>query len=317
MKKKISVVVPTYNEYENVELLVNEVNKVFENGLNDYDYEIIFIDNYSLDKTRDKIIEMAVKDKRIKAIFNAKNFGQLNSPYYGMTQATGDCVILMVADLQDPPEKIKEFIAEWEKGYKIVVGIKTKSKESKIMYFLRTMFYKTIKKISNVEHIEHFTGFGLYDKDFIKILGSLNDPQPYLRGIVAELGFTRKEINYTQPQRKFGKTKNNFFTLYDIGMLGITSYSKVVLRTATIFGFIISGLSILVSIVYLILKLLYWNMFPAGTAPIIIGMFFLGGIQLFFIGFLGEYIMNINTRVMNRPLVVEEERINFNNSKAE
>ncbi|MDR2880148.1 MAG: glycosyltransferase family 2 protein [Fusobacteriales bacterium] len=311
MKKKISVVVPTYNEYENVELLVNEVNKVFEDGLNDYDYEIIFIDNYSLDKTRDKIIEMAVKDKRIKAIFNAKNFGQLNSPYHGMTQATGDCVILMVADLQDPPEKIKEFVAEWEKGYKIVVGIKTKSKESKIMYFLRTMFYKTIKKISNVEHIEHFTGFGLYDKDFIKILGSLNDPQPYLRGIVAELGFTRKEISYTQPQRKFGKTKNNFFTLYDIGMLGITSYSKVVLRTATIFGFIIAGLSILVSIIYLILKLLYWNMFPAGTAPIIIGMFFLGGIQLFFIGFLGEYIMNINTRVMNRPLVVEEERINF------
>ena len=313
MKKKISVVVPTYNEYENVELLVNEVNKVFEDGLNDYDYEIIFIDNYSLDKTRDKIIEMAVKDKRIKAIFNAKNFGQLNSPYHGMTQATGDCVILMVADLQDPPEKIKEFVAEWEKGYKIVVGIKTKSKESKIMYFLRTMFYKTIKKISNVEHIEHFTGFGLYDKDFIKILGSLNDPQPYLRGIVAELGFTRKEISYTQPQRKFGKTKNNFFTLYDIGMLGITSYSKVVLRTATIFGFIIAGLSILVSIIYLILKLLYWNMFPAGTAPIIIGMFFLGGIQLFFIGFLGEYIMNINTRVMNRPLVVEEERINFDN----
>ena len=313
MKKKISVVVTTYNEYENVELLVNEVNKVFEDGLNDYDYEIIFIDNYSLDKTRDKIIEMAVKDKRIKAIFNAKNFGQLNSPYHGMTQATGDCVILMVADLQDPPEKIKEFVAEWEKGYKIVVGIKTKSKESKIMYFLRTMFYKTIKKISNVEHIEHFTGFGLYDKDFIKILGSLNDPQPYLRGIVAELGFTRKEISYTQPQRKFGKTKNNFFTLYDIGMLGITSYSKVVLRTATIFGFIIAGLSILVSIIYLILKLLYWNMFPAGTAPIIIGMFFLGGIQLFFIGFLGEYIMNINTRVMNRPLVVEEERINFDN----
>ncbi len=315
--KKISIVVPTYNEYENVELLVNEINKIFNNGLSEYEYEIIFIDNYSLDKTRDKIIEMAVKDKKIKAIFNAKNFGQLNSPYYGMTQATGDCVILMVADLQDPPEKIKEFVAEWEKGYKIVVGIKTKSKESKIMYFLRTMFYKTIKKISNVEHIEHFTGFGLYDKDFIKILDSLNDPQPYLRGIVAELGFTRKEISYTQPQRKFGKTKNNFFTLYDIGMLGITSYSKVVLRTATIFGFIIAGLSILVSIIYLILKLLYWNMFPAGTAPIIIGMFFLGGIQLFFIGFLGEYIMNINTRVMNRPLVVEEKRINFDNKKVE
>ena len=311
MRKKISIVVPTYNEYDNVELLVKEINKVFEEGLNNYEYEIIFIDNYSIDKTRDKIMEMATRDKKIKAIFNAKNFGQLNSPYYGMTQAKGDCVVLMVADLQDPPEMIKKFVSEWEKGYKIVIGVKTKSKESKTMYFLRTIFYKTIKKISNVDHIEHFTGFGLYDRDFIKVLGSLNDSQPYLRGIVAELGFTRKEMTYTQPQRKFGKTKNNFFTLYDIGMLGITSYSKVVLRTATIFGFIISGLSILVSIIYLILKLLYWNMFPAGTAPIVIGMFFLSGIQLFFIGFLGEYIMNINTRVMNRPLVVEEERINF------
>ena len=228
-----------------------------------------------------------------------------------MTQATGDAVILMVADFQDPPKMILDFIDEWEKGYKIVIGIKSKSKESKLMYFLRTLYYKMINKIANVDHIEHFTGFGLYDKDFINILRKLEDPSPYLRGIVAELGFTRKELNYEQPQRKFGKTKNNFYSLYDIGMLGITSYSKVILRISTFVGFIVGGLSFLLSVIYLILKLIFWYSFPVGTAPILIGIFFLGGLQLFFIGILGEYIMNINTKILKRPLVIEEERINF------
>ena len=309
--KKISIVITTYNELENIELLVNELNDLLNEKLSAYSNEIIIIDNYSTDGTRDKIKEICSRNENVKGILNAKNFGQLNSPFYGMTQATGDAVILMVADFQDPPKMILDFIDEWEKGYKIVIGIKSKSKESKLMYFLRTLYYKMINKIANVDHIEHFTGFGLYDKDFINILRKLEDPSPYLRGIVAELGFTRKELNYEQPQRKFGKTKNNFYSLYDIGMLGITSYSKVILRISTFVGFIVGGLSFLLSVIYLILKLIFWYSFPVGTAPILIGIFFLGGLQLFFIGILGEYIMNINTKILKRPLVIEEERINF------
>ena len=300
-----------WNELENIELLVNELNDLLNEKLSAYSNEIIIIDNYSTDGTRDKIKEICSRNENVKGILNAKNFGQLNSPFYGMTQATGDTVILMVADFQDPPKMILDFIDEWEKGYKIVIGIKSKSKESKLMYFLRTLYYKMINKIANVDHIEHFTGFGLYDKDFINILRKLEDPSPYLRGIVAELGFTRKELNYEQPQRKFGKTKNNFYSLYDIGMLGITSYSKVILRISTFVGFIVGGLSFLLSVIYLILKLIFWYSFPVGTAPILIGIFFLGGLQLFFIGILGEYIMNINTKILKRPLVIEEERINF------
>ena len=288
--KKISIVIPTYNELENIQLLVNELNDLLNEKLSAYSNEIIIIDNYSTDGTRDKIKEICSRNENVKGILNAKNFGQLNSPFYGMTQATGDAVILMVADFQDPPKMILDFIDEWEKGYKIVIGIKSKSKESKLMYFLRTLYYKMINKIANVDHIEHFTGFGLYDKDFINILRKLEDPSPYLRGIVAELGFTRKELNYEQPQRKFGKTKNNFYSLYDIGMLGITSYSKVILRISTFVGFIVGGLSFLLSVIYLILKLIFWYSFPVGTAPILIGIFFLGGLQLFFIGILGEYI---------------------------
>ncbi len=309
--KKLSIVIPTYNEIDNIGLLTEELINIFENDLPKYLYEIIIIDNYSVDGTRDKIRLLCENNKNIKGILNAKNFGQLNSPFYGLTQITGEAVILMCADFQDPPKMIVEFIKEWEKGNKIVIGIKNKSKESKLMYLIRTMYYKMINKIANIEHIEHFTGFGLYDRKFIEVLKKLDDPTPYLRGIVAELGFTRKEINYKQAQRKFGKTKNNFFSLYDIGMLGITSYSKIILRLATFIGFFIGGLSFLLSIVYGILKLIYWESFPMGTAPILIGVFFLGGLQLFFIGILGEYILNINTKVLKRPLVVEEERINF------
>ena len=309
--KKISIVIPTYNEIDNIALLVSELTEILEKELSNYNYEIIVIDNYSTDGTRDEIRKLCALNKNVKGILNAKNFGQLNSPFYGITQITGDAVILMCADFQDPPRMILDFLKEWENGYKIVIGIKNKSKESKFMYLARTMYYKMIDKMADIKHIEHFTGFGLYDQKFIDVLRRLDDPTPYLRGIVAELGFTRKEIPYEQQQRKFGKTKNNFFSLYDVGMLGITSYTKIILRLATFIGFFVGVISFFLSIIYLILKLIYWDSYPAGTAPILIGMFFLGSLQLFFIGILGEYIMNINTKVLKRPLVVEEERINF------
>ena len=309
--KKISIVIPTYNEIDNIALLVSELTEILEKELSNYNYEIIVIDNYSTDGTRDEIRKLCALNKNVKGILNAKNFGQLNSPFYGITQITGDAVILMCADFQDPPRMILNFVKEWENGYKIVIGIKNKSKESKFMYLARTMYYKMIDKMADIKHIEHFTGFGLYDQKFIDVLRRLDDPTPYLRGIVAELGFTRKEIPYEQQQRKFGKTKNNFFSLYDVGMLGMTSYTKIILRLATFIGFFVGVISFFLSIIYLILKLIYWDSYPAGTAPILIGMFFLGSLQLFFIGILGEYIMNINTKVLKRPLVVEEERINF------
>ena len=217
----------------------------------------------------------------------------------------------MCADFQDPIDMIHKFVKEWENGYKIVIGIKKKSKESKLMYFLRSCYYKLIKKFSSVDQIEHFTGFGLYDKKFIDVLKCLEDSQPYLRGIVAELGYERKEIEYVQPKRKYGKTKNNWYSLYDAGMIGITSYTKGIMRLATIGGFMVAALSFIFGIIYLIQKLLFWDKFSAGIAPVLIGLFFIGSILLFFIGFLGEYILNMNTRIMKRPLVVEEDRINF------
>lgn len=315
-KKLVSILVPTYNEEENVvplsEAIISEMNK-----LPQYDYELVFIDNDSKDKTRSLITGLCEKNKRIKAIFNAKNFGQFNSPYYGMCQTSGDCVISMCADFQDPVEMIPKFLEEWENGSKIVCGIKKSSKENKIMYWLRSCYYKLIKKISNVEQIEHFTGFGLYDKSFIDVLRDLDDPTPFLRGIVAELGFGRKDIYYEQQKRRAGKTSNNFYTLYDAAMLSFTSYTKVGLRLATFVGGIVSIISALIGIVYLILKLLNWDSFPMGMAPVLIGMFFLGAVQLFFIGFIGEYIMSINTRVMKRPLVIEEKRLNFYESSDE
>ena len=255
--------------------------------------------------------EICKNDARVKAIFNAKNFGQFNSPYYGMLQVTGDCVITMVCDFQDPIELIPQYLEAWEEGYKIVVGIKTSSKENKFIYWIRSLYYKLIKRFSEVEQIEHFTGSGLYDRSFIEVLRGLNDPSPFLRGIVAELGYKRKEIEYEQPLRRAGITKNNFYTLYDAAMLSITSYTKVGLRICTFLGMICSMLSATIGFIYLILKLLYWDSFPMGTAPLLIGIFLLGSVQLVFIGFIGEYILSINQRVMNRPLVIEEERINF------
>ena len=310
-KKTISIMVPTYNEEENVMLMYQALKDTFKKDLPNYQYEILFIDNKSKDNTRNLIRKICEKDKNVKAIFNAQNFGQFNSPYFGLINTTGDCTISVAADFQDPVEMIPKFVKEWENGYKIVIGIKNKSKESKLVYLLRSIYYKLIKKFSEVEQIEHFTGFGLYDKAFINVLKELDDPEPYLRGIVSELGFERKEIPFTQPKRERGKSSNNWYRLYDGAMLGITSYTKIGLRVATIIGFMISFVSFIIAIVYLILKLCNWNNFQAGIAPLIIGVFLLGGLQIFFIGFLGEYILKINQRVMHRPLVVVEEKLNF------
>lgn len=309
--KKISVLVPCYNEEDNVIPISEAIINEFHTALSNYDYELIFIDNCSTDSTRKKIEFLCEDNKKIKAIFNTKNFGQFNSPYYGLCHTSGACAILICCDFQDPVELIPQFVEEWEKGYKIVSAIKNQSDENRFIRFLRSCYYKLIKKMSDVEIIEHFTGFGLYDKSFIDILRQLDDPTPFLRGIVAELGPLRKDIYYRQAKRKAGHTHNNWYTLYDAAMLSFTSYTKKGLRVATLLGFLFSGCSMLIAMVYLIAKLILWDKFPLGTAPVLIGMFFLGSIQLLFIGLLGEYIMNINTRVMHRPLVVEEKRINF------
>lgn len=315
--KKISVLIPCYNEEENVGPISQAVTEILERELPRYDYELVFIDNDSTDKTREIIRGLCAANPKIKAIFNARNFGQFNSPYYGILQVTGDCVIEMVADFQDPVDMIPKYVHEWENGYKIVIGIKTSSKENKLMYWLRSCYYRTIKKLSDVEQIEHFTGSGLYDREFIEVLRRLDDPTPFLRGIVAELGYKRKEIPYEQPLRRAGKTHNNFYRLYDAAMLSVTSYTKAGLRLATMFGSICALFSMAIALVYLVMKLIWWDRFPAGTAPMLIGMLFLGSVQLFFIGFLGEYIMSINQRVMKRPLVIEEERINFEEKAVE
>lgn len=309
--KKISIMVPTYNEEENVEPLYEALVETLTRDCASYDYEILFIDNKSKDHTREKLRKICQRDPKVRAIFNAKNFGQFNSPFYGIIHTTGDCCICVCADFQDPIDMIPKFVAEWEKGYKIVCGIKTTSEENKFMYFLRSCYYKLIKKMSSVEMIEHFTGFGLYDKAFVKVLRDLKDPTPFIRGIVAELGFERKELEYTQAKRRAGKTSNNFFTLFDAAMLSVTSYTKVGLRFATIMGMVSIVISFAVAVVYLILKLTNWDNFPAGMTPMLLMVLMLSSVQIFFIGLIGEYIISMNQRIMNRPLVVEEERLNF------
>ena len=309
--KKISIMIPCYNEEDNVVPMSEAVVRLFEEKLTEYDYEILFIDNDSSDHTRLLLREICGKNKHIRAILNARNFGQFNSPYYGMCQTTGDCTVVICCDFQDPVDLIPQFVQEWENGYKIVCGIKTTSKENKIMRFLRSCYYKTIRKMSDVDQIEHFTGFGLYDRSFIQVLRELDDPTPFLRGIVAELGYRRKDIPYEQQKRRAGKTHNNWFTLYDAAMLSFTSYTKAGLRIATVLGFAMASVSMVIALIYLILKLVYWERFVAGMTPILLAVLVFGSIQLFFIGFLGEYVLSINKRMMKRPLVIEEERINF------
>ena len=311
--KKISIMIPCYNETDNVIPISEAVVAEFEAKLPQYDYEILFIDNCSSDGTREKLEQICEKNKKIKAIFNVTNFGQFNSPFYGMCQTTGDCTISMCCDFQDPIEMISVFVEKWEEGHKIVSGVKTSSKENAFIYFLRSIYYKMIKSMSSVKRIEQFTGFGLYDKSFIKLLRELKDPVPFIRGIVAEYGsgFNLIEVEYEQPKRRAGKTKNNFYSLYDAAMLSFTSYTKVGLRLATWLGFLSSAASLVIAFIYLVLKLTNWYGFQAGNVPLLIGVYVIGSIQLFFIGLIGEYILNINTRVINRPLVVEEKRINF------
>lgn len=310
-RKKISVLVPCYNEEDNVIPISEAIIEVLERDCAAYDYELLFIDNCSTDLTRPRLRQLCAGNPRIRAIFNAKNFGQFNSPYYGLCQTTGDCAICVCADFQDPPEMIPRFVAEWEKGAQIVCGIKTSSQESRLMYWLRTRYYRLIHRISKVEQIEHFTGFGLYDRKFLDVMRDLHDPTPFLRGIVAELGGKRVDVEYEQAERRAGKTHNNWYSLYDAAMLSFTSYSKVPLRIASIGGFVASALFVVIAVILLVVKLVNWSAFAGGQVSILVVTLIMGSVILFFLGLLGEYVMSINERVMDRPLVVEEERINF------
>lgn len=309
--RKISIVIPTYNESANVPLIAARIKNLFDTVLENYLYEIIFIDNHSTDDTREKIENLCAGDADIKAIFNAKNFGFSKSTFYGLCQGTGDCTVLLFADMQDPPETIVQFIREWESGYKIVVGIKNKSRENPLVYSVRKIYYKFIKKIGEIEHIEQFTGFGLYDAAFINVIRNLEDPLPYLRGIVAELGYQHQTVYYEQQKRQYGKSSFNFMKLYDTAMLGITSYTKSLVRIATILGFGIAFVSVCIALVTFILKLTGVVTFDIGIAAISVGVYLFGALTLFFIGLIGEYIINMNIRIMKHPLVVEEKRINF------
>lgn len=309
--KLISIVIPCYNEEDNVVYLYEKIKEVFKQ-FSHYQYEYLFIDNDSKDKTVDRLRQIALQDNHVKIIINTRNFGHIRSPYYGLLQTNGDASILIAADLQDPPQMIYDFILAWESGYKIVIGIKEKSEESKIMFAIRRLYYKFVTAIAEVDLVKNFTGFGLYDRTFLNILKKIDDPYPYFRGFISDIGFARKEISYTQPIRKHGVTKNNFYSLYDTAMLGITNYSKLPIRLATIGGFFLSIFSFFLAIFFLLAKLFFWRAFSMGIAPILCGLFFFFSVQLFFIGLLGEYIGSIHTKIMKRPLVVEEERINFN-----
>ncbi len=311
--KKISLVIPCFNEEENVVAIGEACENILKEQLPEYDYEICYIDNASTDRTRELIEEMCQRSKKFKAIFNVTNFGQFNSPFHAICSLDGDCVIPLGADFQDPVEMIPVFVREWEKGHRIVGGIKTSSKENGFIYLLRSIYYKLIKKMSTVHMIEHFTGFALYDKTFVALLRELNDPLPFIRGIVAEYGegFNMITVEYEQPQRRAGKSTNNFYSLYDAAMLSFTSYTKVGLRLMTWLGLIVGAADFVIAIVYLIRKLCNWYQYDNGYAPILIGVFMMGSLQLIFMGLMGEYVLNINTRTIKRPIVVEERRINF------
>ena len=310
MKKLISVMMPCYNEAENVEQAYREVRRIFEN-LPQYDYEHIFIDNASTDQTVAILKRLAAEDRRLKIIVNTRNFGHIRSPYHGILQAGGAAVICLASDLQEPPSLIPEFLEWWEQGFKMVRGVKSQSEESALMFAIRKMYYNFVNRVSDIKLLKNSTGFGLYDRCVIEELRKIDDPYPYFRGLVSDIGFPSHEIEYTQPMRKRGISKNNFYTLYDIAMLGITNHSKVPLRLATMLGFAMAIASFLIAMGYLVAKLIFWDQFSLGTAPLIIGLFFLGSVQLFFIGIIGEYIGAIYTKVQKRPLVVEKERINF------
>jgi glycosyltransferase involved in cell wall biosynthesis len=309
MKKLISIVTFCFNEEENIEELHQRIFDVMS-GL-DYRYEHIIIDNHSTDGTVSRVKKIIETDKNVKLIVNARNFGHIRSPNYGILQSSGDTCILMTSDLQDPPEMIPDFIKKWEDGYKIVLAVKDTSQEKSLMFFLRKCYYKFINRISEIQLIENATGAGLYDKKVIEILRQINDPYPYLRGLICEIGFPVATVSFNQPRRLRGITKNNFYTLYDTAMLGITNHSKIPLRLMVMIGFFLSLLSFLLAIIYFIAKLIFWNEFQMGIAPIMIGVFFFGAIQTFFLGILGEYIITLLAHTRKLPMVVELERINF------
>jgi len=310
-KKKIEILVACYNEVENIGELYLEIKKII-NNLSDYYFEFLFIDNDSTDGTGDLLKKIASEDKLVKVIINGRNFGCIRSSYYGLLQTNADAVITLPADFQDPPELIPEFIKKWEEGNKLVLGVKNKSKENRWMFSLRKLYYFLIRKFSDVEQISNFSGSaGLFDRSFTDILRKLDDYCPYLRGLVGEFGLKRTEVFYTQSTRRHGKSKNNFYTLYDLAMNGFVNHSKLPLRLAGLIGFVCSFISLLVAIIYFVYKMLFWNEFQLGLAPLVIGIFFFSAVQLFFIGVVGEYVGAIYTQVKKRPLVIERERINF------
>jgi len=308
--KTISVVTPCYNEEGNVQELYERVRAVMLRA-SKYRYEHIFIDNASTDNTFAVLKWLAAADTNVKVIRNTRNFGHIRSPFHALVQAGGDAVISLMADLQDPPELLTDMIAEWEKGMPIVIGIKTRSRENGVMYWLRTRYYRLVNRVAEIDTYEHFTGFGLYDRKVMDMVRQFGDAYPYFRGMIAEIGLAHVELEYEQQLRKHGQTKNNYYTLYDMAMLGITTLSKVPLRVITFCGFAGSLLSVLVGFIYLGYKLLFWQRFSVGVAPLVIGFFFLGSLQLLFMGIIGEYIGNIQTQVQRRPLVFERDRINF------
>ena len=310
MKKLISIVAGCFNEVGNVDELYQRVRAVFAK-LPQYRWEMILIDNASTDGTGERLRALAAADPGVKVIFNARNFGHIRSPYHALTLARGDAVISLVSDLQDPPELIPQFLAKWEEGYKAVVGVKESSEESPLFFFIRKCYYKLVHRLAEVEIVQNCTGFGLYDQRVISLCRELDDPYPYFRGLISEFGLPTARISYRQPVRTRGLTKNNFYTLYDIAMLGLTNHSKVPLRLATMLGFALAFGSLLVACVYFAFKLMFWYNFPMGMAPVVIGLFLFCSVQLFFIGILGEYIGAIHTQVLKRPLVVELERLNF------
>jgi glycosyltransferase involved in cell wall biosynthesis len=308
--KTISVVTPCYNEEGNV-LEVYERVRALVVSLGRFRYEHIFIDNCSVDGTFAVLKQIAAADPNVKVIRNTRNFGHLRSPFHAILQAQGDAVVVLMSDLQDPPEVLADLIAEWERGFPIVIAIKNQSKEHPLKYWLRGQYYKLIRRLSSIETYEHFTGFGLYDRKVMEMIREFRDPYPYFRGMIAEIGLPHAEVFYTQQRRKSGKTKNNLFTLYDLAMLGITTLSKVPLRLMTFTGFAGALFSFLAGFAYFVYKLLFWNRFSVGIAPLVLGVFFLGSLQMAFMGIMGEYVGNIFTQVQNRPLVFEDERINF------
>lgn len=310
----ISVVVPCYNEEGNVEILYERVTAAF--GTIPYvHHEILYIDNASVDGTQEKLRSLALKDHRVKVIFNIRNFGSLRSPLHAFYEAKGDALICMACDLQDPPELITEFVRLWRSGLKVVIGVKPNSRELRPMFLVRQAYYRLLDRISDTPLINNFTGFGLYDREVVEMLRRIPDRRPYFRGLIADLGYTRAEVPFIQPRRERGVTKNNFYALYDVAMTGLTSHSRVPLRLATMGGFVLGTFSLLVALGYLVAKLLFWNSFALGQAPVLIGVFLFGSIQMFLIGILGEYIGAIHAQIHPRPWVIERERLNFDDAQ--